>query len=106
MQRGLMAVVLAAVMGAAVAASATRMTAPYAFRCDDGAEFTISYVAQPAIAVLEYEGKAYELKPERTASGTRYAAVDARGAEISFWNKGDEALFEFPGQPPRVCRRI
>jgi membrane-bound inhibitor of C-type lysozyme len=104
--RSFWALIGLSVLLATPAAQATRMTDPYYFRCDDGAEFSVAYVAEPVIAWLTYEDKAYELKPERTASGTRYVAVDAEGGEVSFWNKGEEALFEMPGQPLRKCRRV
>jgi len=106
MRQGLFLAGLAVTLGVSAPAFALRMTDPYPFRCDDGAEFTVAFVAQPAIVFLVYEGRGYELWPQRSASGARYVTVDVRGDEISFWNKGKEAVFEFPGQASRHCRAV
>lgn len=93
-------------LATAPAAQATRMTDPDSFLCDDGARFTVTYIAQPVIALLAYGGVIYVLKPERTASGARFVMADELGQEVSFWNKGEEARLEMPGQPLRTCRRV
>jgi membrane-bound inhibitor of C-type lysozyme len=95
------ALVLAALAAPALAAPPGD---PVAFRCDDGAAFTVVYIRDASVALLAFEGAIFVLTPERRASGARYATTDASGGAVSFWNKGEEARFEMPGQPPRRCR--
>lgn len=103
--RAILAICIAMV-AAAMPASATNMTDPHPFSCDDGSEVSVTYIAQPVTALVAFRGMIYVLKPQQAASGARFVAESDEGSTVSFWSKGDEALFELPGYPQRRCKAL
>lgn len=64
--------------------------------------------AEPRITehtVLRADGTEYRLEPVETASGSKYASLEA-GPETSFWSKGQEGLLVLKGMEHPGCVRI
>lgn len=56
----------------------------------------------PGLLFLESADKSVVLKQVPSASGAKYEW--AEGTErVSFWNKGDQAIYERTGSPPATC---
>lgn len=80
---------------------------PFAARCDRlDALIEVTFIngkEEPALANLEWLDQALVVSLGPSGSGARYTGGYG-GGTATFWNKGDEALFELPGQPQRQCR--
>jgi membrane-bound inhibitor of C-type lysozyme len=67
---------------------------PVAFSCDDGSiiEATFDNAPNPATVLLVRGGQTFTLPQGMSASGARYV-----GDDITFWNKGRDAMVEWQG---------
>jgi putative lipoprotein len=87
-------------------ASATRTPAPgeslqaYVWNCDDGQAIRMrNLLRENAITIEMHEG-GRKLPQAVSASGVRYT-----DGSLTFWTKGDTALFERQGSAPVNCRQ-
>ena len=69
----------------------------YAFLCDGGEVVSFRFLG-PDVIELDTEAGRYILRQERTASGARYLDED-----VSFWQKGDEAMLGRGGETVRCA---
>ncbi|MDX1405722.1 MAG: MliC family protein [Woeseiaceae bacterium] len=70
------------------------------FSCTNGPDLAVRFLGPETILMAVGE-RDFVLRRERTASGARYT-----GDGISFWNKGDEAMFIMPGGDYRCTKRL
>lgn len=70
----------------------------YYFRCSDTSRFTVKELDKNRVELARGPNR-YVMKPVEAASGARYASDKA-----SYWNKGDEAVFEVKGKAYAGCK--
>lgn len=68
---------------------------PVTFTCDDGSAITATFdnVPTPATVLLARGDETFTLPQAISADGARYV-----GDDITFWNKGRDAMVEWQGQ--------
>jgi membrane-bound inhibitor of C-type lysozyme len=85
----------AALLPAAPAQSETY----YSYRCENGAEFTVTTFPGTRAAYIQLDGKALTLPKFFSITGTRY-----RRAGVTFWFRGERATIRRGGVRSE-CRR-
>jgi len=77
---------------------------PVTYHCDDGSDVMATFIAiEPPAAIVVDHGTLHALSQRRSGSGARYATGD-ENPDVSFWTKGEEALFEVAGKLERTCK--
>jgi membrane-bound inhibitor of C-type lysozyme len=71
----------------------------YAYRCDNGAEFTVTMFPDTRAAYIQLDGRALTLPKFFSITGARY-----RKAGVTFWFRGDRATIRRGGVRSE-CRR-
>jgi membrane-bound inhibitor of C-type lysozyme len=68
---------------------------PVTFRCDDGSEIAATFdnAPDPATVQLVRGDQTFTLPQAMSASGARYL-----GDDVTFWNKGRDAMVEWQGR--------
>ncbi len=80
---------------------------PFAYRCE-GLDALISATfinTESSVAMLKWLDKTQYLVSAPTGSGAKYLGKSDDGGEVSFWTKGDEALFQLPGAKELRCKQ-
>lgn len=94
----------AAFMTLMVTGQPARAGDPVTYRCDDGSEVMATFIAiEPPAAIVVDHGTLHALGLRRSGSGARYATGDDN-PDVSFWTKGEEALFAVAGELERICK--
>lgn len=78
----------------------TPVVTPQPMSCEDGSQARITLYS-PEDARLVFGGKAYDLDRVITASGVKY-----ENRQISYWNKGIEAMITPKGLPTVICTYV
>ncbi|MEQ9608322.1 MAG: MliC family protein [Kiloniellaceae bacterium] len=96
--------VMVALAASLLAAGPAGAEDPVTYHCDDGSDVTATFIEiEPPAAIVIDRGTLHALSLRRSGSGARYA-TGGEAPDVTFWTKGEEAIFGVAGKLERTCK--